>query len=281
MSRLGVIAGGGPLPRQLAATARAQGRGVFVLALEGHADGDLLAGFAPAWIRMGEAGRGFDLLREAGVDEVVMAGPVRRPSLAELLPDWRTARFFARIGWKALGDDGLLRAVISEFESEGFRVVGVESVLGGLMARTGLWGAHRPDEQGEADIRRGIEVARGIGRLDIGQAVVVQQGVVLAVEAIEGTDAMVARSAGLTRQGAGAVLVKIAKPGQERRVDLPTIGVVTVANCAAAGIRGIAVEAGATLVVERDAVVAAADEAGIFLLGVECQAHAADLSDRR
>jgi len=271
LSRFGIIAGGGPLPRQLAATLRAEGRDAFVLALEGHADPELLGEFSPAWIRLGETGRGFDLLREAGVTEVVMAGPVRRPGLAELLPDWRTARFFARVGWKALGDDGLLRAVIDELESEGLRVVGIDAVLGGLLARRGVWGKVSPDPTAEEDIRRGLQVAKSLGEVDVGQAVVVQQGFVLGVEAVEGTDALISRCGPLRRAGDGGVLVKISKPGQERRVDLPTIGVATVANCAAAGLRGIAVEAGACLVVDLPAVVAAADAAGLFVMGVGFQ----------
>lgn len=259
------------MPARLVATCRAEGRPLFVLALSGHADAALLADVPQAWIRMGEAGKGMDILHEHGVEEVVMAGPVRRPTLRDLRPDWRTARFFARIGLKALGDDGLLKAVIAELEGEGFRVVGLHSILGDLLAEAGPWGAVQPDDQAWSDIRRGAEVVRGLGRLDVGQAVVVQQGIVLAVEAVEGTDAMLRRSGELKREGVGGVMVKLAKPGQERRVDLPTIGVGTVAGCAAAGLRGIAVEAGSTLVVDRPAVIAAADAAGLFLCGITAE----------
>jgi len=194
---------------------------------------------------------------------------VRRPSLASLMPDWRAAKFFARIGLRALGDDGLLSAIIKELELEGFRVVGIESILGGLLAPKGPLGRIEPDEQARADIARGLEVARALGALDIGQAAVVQQGIVLGVEAADGTDALIARAGSLRREGPGGVLVKIAKPGQERRVDLPTIGVRTVEAAANAGLRGIAVEAGAALVVDRAAVAAAADGAALFVLGVE------------
>ena len=136
------------------------------------------------------------------------------------------------------------------------------------MARRGIWGAATPDPLAEADIQRGLVVAKALGAVDVGQAVVVQQGFVLGVEAVEGTDALIARCGALRRGGDGGVLVKIAKPGQDHRVDLPTIGVATVTNCVAAGLRGIAVEAGACLVVDLPAVVAAADAAGIFLVGV-------------
>ena len=266
--KLGIVAGGGPLPARLVAACQSQGRPLFVLALTGHADAALLDGAPQAWIRLGEAGTGIDILHDNGVEEVVMAGPVRRPSFRDLRPDWRTARFFARLGLKALGDDGLLKAVIAELEGEGFRVVGLDGILGDLLAEAGAWGALRPDDQAASDIQRGVQVAQGLGALDVGQAVVVQQGIVLAVEAVEGTDAMLRRAAALQRQGAGGVLVKLSKPGQERRADLPCIGVDTVTNCAAAGLRGIAVEAGSTLVVDRTAVIAAADAAGLFVCGI-------------
>lgn len=269
MARLGIVAGGGGLPARLVAACRAQGRDVFVLGLKGQADPATIPPDVPQeWINLGEAGRGISLLKENGVGELVMAGGVRRPSLRELAPDWRTARFFARLGIRALGDDGLLRAVIDELEGEGFRIVGVDSILGGILAAEGVWGRHRPDAQATADIARGMIVAHALGALDVGQAVVVQGGIVLAVEAAEGTDALIRRCAGLQRAGSGAVLVKRAKPGQERRIDLPTIGPATVEACASCGFAGIAVEAGATLVVERDGAVARADEAGLFLCGV-------------
>lgn len=267
--KLGIVAGGGAFPGLAIAACRAAGRPFHVLALTGHAD-PLVVGDAPAdWIRLGEAGRGFDLLHRAGVAEVVMIGPVRRPSLREMAPDLRTAAFFARVGLKALGDDGLLRAVVREMEGEGFRVVGIDSVLADSLAPAGRWTGIAPDDQAEADIRRGAEVARGLGLLDVGQAVVVQQGIVLGVEAIEGTDRLIRRCADLRRDGPGGVLVKLRKPGQDRRVDLPTIGMDTLREVAAAGLRGIAVEAGGTLVLGREAMVAEADRLGVFLVGLE------------
>jgi len=272
LPKLGILAGGGELPVRLVAACREQGREHFLLGLEGHANPADFPDVPQAWIRLGEAGRGFEILHQQNCIEVVMAGPVRRPTLRELRPDWRTVRFFSRVGMKALGDDSLLRSVISELESEGFRIVGAHSILGDLLAVEGVWGRHAPDEQAEADIARGIEVARGLGLLDVGQSVVVQQGIVLGVEAIEGTDALIARCGGLKRDGDGGVLVKIAKPGQERRADLPTIGPDTVASCAAAGLRGIAVEAGSAIVVNREEVIRAADQTGLFLTGVKVSA---------
>ena len=266
--RLGIVAGSGALPGQLVAACRAGGRPFFVLALEGQAEAAPLADLPHAWIRLGAAGRGIELLREAGVEEIVLAGAVRRPSLAALRPDRRTARFLAKIGRAAFGDDGLLSAVVKTLEDEGFRVVASSDILHGLLAVEGVYGAVAPDADAWTDIERGVAVARALGALDIGQAAVVQQGVVLGVEAIEGTDALLQRAGTLKREGAGGVLVKVKKPGQETRVDLPVIGARTVENAAAAGLRGIAVEAGAALVVDRAAVVAAADRTGLFVVGI-------------
>lgn len=267
MSRLGIIAGSGVLPRLLIEDCLGRGQEVFVLALKGHADPAILTDVPHVWIGLGEAAAGFGALSDNDVAEVVMIGRVRRPSLRELKPDWRAAKLLARAGARAFGDDGLLSALIGEIEAEGYRVRGIEEVLSGLLAPPGVWGRYAPDAEATADIARGFAVARGIGSLDVGQGCVVQGGLVLAVEAIEGTDAMLARCGGLKRDGPGGVLVKAKKPQQERRADLPTIGVQTVEQAAGAGLRGIAVEAMQTLAVDRPGIVAAADRLGLFVCG--------------
>ena len=268
-SKLGLIAGRGELPQLVLDAARAEGRPVFVLALEGQTAPELVAGAENAWIPMGSVGRGIDILKAAGVADVVFAGGVRRPSLLKLGLDGRAARLMAKLGKAALGDDKLLSVLIKELEDEGLHVVGADDLLSGLLAGEGVMGRCRPDEVAFADIDRGAEIARRLGALDVGQGVVVQQGIVLGVEAIEGTDALIARSAAVSREGPGGVLVKVKKPGQERRADLPTIGIATVRAAAAAGLRGIAVEAGNTLLLGRDAAIEAADAAGIFLVGIK------------
>ncbi|MGE5540077.1 MAG: LpxI family protein [Gemmatimonas sp.] len=267
--RLGIVAGSGDLPKRLLEACRASGRDPFVLALEGHTDPMLVQHAPHAWIRLGAAAEGFAALRSAGVTEVVFIGPVRRPSLTSLMPDVRAAKFLARVGLRAFGDDGLLSAIVKEFEAEGFRVVGADDVLSNLVAPNGAIGTVLPDDSAKADIARGVAVVRALGALDIGQAAVVEAGVVLGVEAIEGTDALIERAGSLKREGPRrGVLVKAKKPGQERRVDLPAIGVGTVERVIAAGLAGIAIEAGAALVVDRDEVARRADAAGIFVIGV-------------
>jgi DUF1009 family protein len=266
--KLGILAGGGELPARIIAACRASGREFFVLAFEGEAAPETVEGTPHAWVRLGEAAEGLARLREAGVRELVLAGGVRRPSLKSLRPDRRALRFLTGIGKAMFRDGGLLAGIVTELEKEGFRIVGADSLVGDLLAAEGCYGAVEPDEVARADIARGIEVARAIGAIDLGQAVVVQQGVVLGVEAIEGTDALIRRCGGLRRAGPGGVLVKVRKPKQDRRVDLPTVGLATVGQAAEAGLRGIAVEAGGALVIDRHSLVKAADEAGLFVIGV-------------
>ena len=267
---LGILAGGGPLPGQVAGAAVAGGRQVFLVGFEGFAEPGVLGPYPHAFARLGAAGRILGLLRERGCGELVLVGPVRRPSLLDLRPDAEGARILARIGRAAFGgDDGLLAAVVRVLGEEGFTVLGAHEVLTEAVGPGGVLGRSRVDAQAMADIRRGVAVARALGGVDVGQGCVVQQGIVLAVEAIEGTDAMLGRAAGLRRPGLGGVLVKLVKPGQERRADLPTIGPGTIHAAAEAGLRGIAFEAGGTLLTDRDGCIAAADAAGLFLLGID------------
>jgi UDP-2,3-diacylglucosamine hydrolase len=267
--KLGIIAGGGELPVRIIDACRAAGRPFFVLALEGQTPPETVADTPHAWVRMGAGGKALSVLRKANVEELVLAGPVRRPSVAELKPDLWTAKFVARVGIKSLGDDGILGALVRELEQkEGFRVVGAESLLRGVQAPEGVIGQIRPDELALSDISRGIVVATALCALDVGQACVVQQGLVLAAEAIEGTDAMLARAGELRRDGPGGVLVKVGAAKSEGRADLPTIGSSSVHAAAAAGLRGIAVEAGCALIIDREPTIQAADAAGLFVIGI-------------
>ena len=240
-----------------------------MVGLEGFADPAQLASFPHDFARIGAAGRILALLRQAGAQDLVLVGPIRRPSLLDLRPDADGARLLGRIGRAAFaGDDGLLAAVIRVLGEEGFRVLGAHEVLREALVPPGLLTRTAPDAAAMADIARGIAVTLALGRVDVGQGCVVQQGLVLAVEAIEGTDAMLARAGSLRRDGPGGVLVKLVKPGQDRRADLPTIGLTTVHGAAAAGLAGIAFDAGGTLFAERADAIAEADARGLFLLGL-------------
>jgi len=178
-------------------------------------------------------------------------------------------RFLARLGMAWLGDNSILTSVLKELEQEGFRIISPDSLLADSLAKEGNYGRKKPSASDWKDIRRGADVIQTIGVQDIGQAVVVKQGIVLAVEAAEGTDEMIRRCNKLGEQGRGGVLVKFPKPGQDRRIDLPTIGVGTVNALHQAGLVGVAVEVGGALVIGPDETTRVADEMGIFLTGVK------------
>ena len=267
--KLGIIAGGGSIPKKLIDFCKENGRDYFVLAIEGNADKNLIDESIPhQWIRIGQAGTGFKRFHEEKVEDVVMIGTIRRPSFFDLVPDFRTAAFFAKIGMKSIGDDGILRALVKEIESEGMLVKGVHEVLPEILVKEGVMGKHKPDKQTMEDIKRGIEVAETLGRLDVGQAVVVQQGLVLGVEGIEGTAELIRRCGEYRRKGDGGVLVKLRKPQQDMRIDLPTIGPRSVYRAKESGLRGIAVHAGNGLIVDEEETIKAADKEGLFIIGV-------------
>jgi DUF1009 family protein len=271
---LGIISGGGDLPRAIAESADQSGRKVFVLALRGSAE-PWVERFAHEWVALGETSRAFRALRSAGCDDVLLVGQVERPKFSEIKLDAKSVLLAPRVMAAALkGDDALLRSLVDLFEREGFHAVGAAEAAPGLVARAGLAGRVKPSSENNSDIELGLKVVRALGALDVGQAAIVCNGLTLCVEAAEGTDAMIARVAGLPEHIRGTpskrrgVLVKAPKPIQDRKTDLPVVGVKTIANAAAAGLAGIAVEAGGALIVDRSAVVAAADSAGLFLTGV-------------
>jgi DUF1009 family protein len=266
--KLGIIAGGGNAPRRMIDLCKQAGIDVFVVCLEGQAEPDLAKDVPHAWLPLGAAAQLKELGNQYQVDALVLIGKVRRPSLSAIKPDWLAMKIIAKIGFGALGDDGLLQAVTKAIEEEGgVKVIGIHEVFADFLMPSGLLGKHEPSAQSKDDIRHGLKIASELGKLDIGQSVIVQQGIVLGVEAIEGTDELMRRAGQLRREGAGGVLVKICKPGQDRRFDLPTIGPETIRMAAASGLSGIAVEAGASLLIDRDETARLADEAGLFLLG--------------
>lgn len=272
--KLGIICGGGELPTKVAQACISANRPFHVLALKGHA-GDEVLQFPHSWITFGKVGRLLAVLNDEACADVVMIGNVRRPNFAQLAPDAAGIKLLPKIVAAARkGDDALLRALVGFFEGAGFHVVGVDDVIADIVGREGVQGAIRPSDDHWADIQRAIEVAREIGRLDIGQAAIVCGGVVLAVEAAEGTDAMLDRCADLpveirgTELARRGVLVKLAKPIQERRVDLPTIGPPTIIKAADAGLAGVAYEADGSLLINPKEIIANADSSGLFVIGI-------------
>ncbi|MDD3288793.1 MAG: UDP-2,3-diacylglucosamine diphosphatase LpxI [Alphaproteobacteria bacterium] len=268
--KLGIIAGGGAAPFQVIAACKKTGREFFVMCLKGQADAELAEGAPHEWLALGAFSIFKKIIEDQGIKELVMIGRVRRPSLAEIKPDVLALKMLPRIGINIFGDDALLVSIGKIIEKEtGAKIVGAHEVVEDILAAGGCLTRKLPDEVAMADIRRGVEVARELGRLDVGQSVVVQQGLVLGVEAIEGTDALISRCEELRREGLGGVLVKVAKPQQDNRYDLPAIGPDTVSAAAAAGLRGIAVEAGRSIIIEREKTISQADNLKIFIVGMK------------
>jgi DUF1009 family protein len=275
-----IICGGGSLPYTVADAALGKGRPVVLLAITGFADVAAVARYPHHWIALGQFGRLRRLAREAQCRDIVFVGTLVRPAIARIRLDLLTLRLLPRIIRTFRGgDDRLLSGIGKIFEEHGFRLVGAHEVAPQILAPEGAFGRCVPSEGQEADIKLGIALLRAIGPFDVGQAVVIAQERVLAVEASEGTDLMLAHVAELRRAGrihvaAGkGVLVKAAKPHQDRRFDLPSIGPKTVEGVARAGLGGVAVLAGEAIVAEPQDIVAAADRHNVFVIGVRDPGH--------
>lgn len=273
MAQLGILAGLGDLPVQVAQAAIARGQGVYILRLKGFVE-PKLADYAGEIVGIAEIGKIFKALRKAGCEDVCFAGIIKRPDFAALKPDLKGVSLLPKVLNAARkGDDALLRTLVETFESEGFRVIGADEAAGNLRADAGLIAGPDTVAAHMEDLRKAAKIASESGRLDIGQGAIVCDGLVLCVEAQEGTDRMLRRCADLDAELLGTptnrrgVLVKRPKPIQERRIDLPAIGVRTVEGAAAAGLAGIGFEAHGALLLDEAAVRAKADELGLFLYG--------------
>ena len=268
--KLGIIAGGGTLPRSLVHHCVETGRAYCLIALVGHAEILHLEGIEFLhWSRIGAAGKIINILKGEEVRDLVMVGPVKRPSLITAMPDIRGLKFLLRCGRQALGgDNSILSAIVGELEAEGFRVIGIDSLLKGLLTPPGVLTFATPTNDVENFTRIGLEEARKLGSQDIGQAVAIEGTNIVARETSEGTNDLIRRASSLARNSRNLILVKAKKPKQDRRVDLPTIGLETVQLAAKYGFSGIAVEAGHSLLVDKERAIEAADAANIFIIGI-------------
>ena len=267
--KLGMIAGGGMMPVEIIKHCHQTGREIFVIGIEPYSNEEELKDAPHIFAKFGEVGKMLKAFEKNNVHDIVLAGGIKRPSFKELIPDWEGAKLMAKLAIKKMSDDNLFRFVMDEIERYGYKVVGIEEVVPQMMFSEGLYGKVKPSTEDMDDIRRGITVAKALGAVDVGQAVVVQEGMVLAVEAIEGTDMVLSRAATVKKQGKAPVMVKVLKPGQDMRVDLPAIGLQTIEQLKKYGIKGIAVEAGGILLIEREAVIKMADESNIFIIGMK------------
>ena len=272
---LGLIAGGGELPRAVAQAVRQSGRGIFLVPLLGSAAEDWVKDFPHEFLSPGEPGRIIKALKAAGAGEVLLAGRVDRPKFSELRLDAKGMMLLPKaVAAAKKGDDALLRFIVGICEDEGLKALSVAEAAPALVADEGVLGAVTPLDEHKADIERAFRIVHALGRLDVGQAAVVCEGLALAVEAQEGTDAMLARVGTLRETVRGTpgknrgVLVKALKPTQDAKTDMPVVGVQTVRNAGTVHLAGIAVEAGTVLILDKRAVAAEADRLGLFVIGV-------------
>lgn len=269
MSRIGIIAGQGSLPEKLMMACMRDRKDFFIIAVKGQTDAKLLKNVNFKWVKLGETSNTIKILKEENVTSVVMAGAIKRPGIFDIKPDLKTMQIIAEVGISSLGDDRLLRAISKELEREGFKILGAHEIEPDLLTPKKNLTKRSPSKDNMSDIEHGVRVAKGIGALDIGQAVVIQQGVVMGVEAVEGTNELINRYSKLKYQrGFQGVLIKAAKPEQDMRFDLPTIGPKTVELAFKAGLAGIAIESNASIILEREKTVELADKYGIFIVGI-------------
>ncbi|MEX1036850.1 MAG: UDP-2,3-diacylglucosamine diphosphatase LpxI [Sneathiella sp.] len=268
--RVGIIAGSGSLPVALATALQAEGKAPYLVLVEGEADPAHYKDFPHEVIRITKVGRFLKALARENCTHITLAGPVKRPDLKNLVPDFEGVKLLARItGAARKGDDGLMRAITTYLQEKGFTIIGAHELAGDLLVPSGQLGKIMPTERDKADIAAGMRIVKAIGALDIGQAAIIRDGYVLAVEAAEGTDGLLTRSAAFAWEERAGVLVKLSKPGQELKADMPTIGPDTVTLAAEANLRGIALEEKKTLVLDLKETIQRADAAGIFLIGLD------------
>jgi UDP-2,3-diacylglucosamine hydrolase len=267
--RIGIIAGRGNLPIALATLLRADGEDPFLLLVEGEADPKQYEQFQYQTIKIAKVGQFLKVLSNENCTHITLAGPVDRPDFKKLIPDFEGIKLIAKItGSLNKGDDGLMTAITSYIKDKGFEVVGAHELTGSMSIGKHLLGTVEPSEQDRLDIKEGIRIVKGIGELDIGQAAIIREGYVLAVEAAEGTDGLLKRVKDFSWEVPAGVLVKLSKPGQDIQADMPTIGPDTITEAIDANLRGIAVEAGLTLVLDKEESIRRANAGGIFILGI-------------
>ena len=269
IKRLGIIAGGGQLPFRLVEACKQNNIEPFVIALKGQTDDNLIKDISHQWVSLGSAGKIINFFKSNDVTDLVMIGSVQRPSLSQIKPDLRGVQILTKIGFKSLGDNQLLEILEQELKLEGFTLHGIHDFCNELLAPSGAIGEYKPTQSELDNIEVGIVAAQRLGELDIGQSVIVQQGIVIAVEGAEGTDELIKRSKILLKKGDKGILVKTKKPQQSKHLDLPTIGIDTIENAYNAGLAGIAIHANNVLITNIKDITERANKYKLFIYGVD------------
>ncbi len=269
MSKIGIIAAKGNLSRKLIDSVKDK-FDLFIVALSGETDPSLVEGIDHIWVSIGEIGKAIDAMHNANVERIVFVGSLQKPDIFSLKLDKMGTKLLAKmVKDKFFGDNKLLSVLTDFLEDNGFKVVGAHEILKDLVVEAANFTKISPNEQDKADIEIAIKVVKELGKLDIGQAAIVQNGAVLGVEAMEGTDNLIKRCSGLKHsEHYGGVLVKFSKPGQELRTDLPTIGIETIKNMHISGFKGIAIEANRAIFLDKEEAISYANKHDMFILAL-------------
>jgi len=266
--KLAIIAGNGSIPFYLIEECNKIGREYCLIIIEGHGK-ELSEKYDPDYtVSLSKMGRAVKYVKNIGIKHILMVGGVKRPSLKNIIPDLWTAKFLTTISSKVSGDNSVLSKLTKALEREGFIIVAPEEVLPNLICPKGTLGKLKPNQQNNEDISTGYRIAKIIGANDIGQSIIIENGLVIAVEASEGTDRMIKRSLNLKKEKKAGVLIKVIKPMQDKRIDRPVIGIDTIKAVKKAGLDGIALESNEILILNYSDVILYADEEGLFVEGI-------------
>ncbi len=269
LNKIGIIAGNGSLPKKFAEKLRENGTEVFTVALKDITENDIGNGPEVLWSRIASTGKIIKFFKDNGVEKLVLIGGMKRPNFTSLIPDMTGIKLLNKIiQLKDAGDNNIFLLVIDFLESYGFKILGIDEAIPDFVPQPGAIGNIKPTEKELKDIEYGKHVATEIGKLDIGQAAIIQNNTTLGVEGIDGTDELINRCAHSQYGGKGAILVKMKKPDQDRRIDLPSIGPLTIERLHEKAYRGVALDAGNSLIIDKEATLAKADALGIFIYGI-------------
>lgn len=269
IEKVGIIAGGGSLPQKLADACKVLDMDVFIVGFDGQTDPDVIESYESQTAKLGQVGKIIKAFKKRDIIDLVMIGSIQRPSFSELIPDLKAAKFIASNGLKAMGDSDLLSALRRFLEDEEFVVHGIQQFMPELLLQEDVLTKRKPSKEDMIDVGRGVEALNEMAKLDIGQSIIVQEGIVLGVEAAEGTSALIKRCADLKRKGRDGALIKLCKPQQDVCLDLPTIGLETIQRVHEAGFGGIVAQAGKTLIVDKEELVSYANEHHLYIVGID------------
>ncbi len=268
IKKLGIIAGDGYLPRHVYDACIESETEVVVIGLDNETDYEIFADVEISKFPVFKVSKIIKKLKDEKVSHITLAGKVKRADISRLLLDLKGAKLFAQIIKHGLADNSILQTIIRFLEKEGFEIIAPEKIASQIVIGKGCLTKTKPNKNALGDIKKGMKVLKGIADFDVGQALVIQHGLVLGVEAAEGTDELLKRCGEIKQSGDGPILIKISKPKQDRRVDLPCIGSETIKNAIEFGFRGIAAEAGSALILDQDSTIKLANQNKIFIVGV-------------